>query len=80
MKKTYEKPQILIESYSLSQHIASCDIPIIGTEHAMYRDSCYVFDEEWGEVMFSEQTAGCEGNDPTTGCLEPPEPCNYFYS
>lgn len=28
MKKRYEKPQAMIESFELSQHIASCDYPI----------------------------------------------------
>lgn len=28
MKKVYKKPEVLIESFELSQHIASCDHPI----------------------------------------------------
>ena len=28
MKKIYKKPEVLIESFELSQHIASCDHPI----------------------------------------------------
>lgn len=28
VKKIYKKPEVLIESFELSQHIASCDHPI----------------------------------------------------
>ena len=40
MKKKYEKPQAMIESFELSQHIAACTEPVknvVGSLHKMDR-------------------------------------------
>lgn len=60
MKKKYEKPQVRMERFALSQHIAKCDWDFDG---ALSAASCHAdnnsFDGVEGWALFAEQANGC---------------------
>ena len=74
--KHYSKPEIMFESFELSENIASCEL--ISTENARY--SCPVIDDESGWTIF---TSRCS-QSPADGeqiCYEVPfEAFNVYKS
>ena len=59
MKNKYVKPSIIIESFTLLEHIAGPCQP--DTTPATYRDgdSCVYTDSKFGFVMFNDNNAAC---------------------
>lgn len=43
MKKVYEKPYVYVESFEVSQHIASCDFNIRGSQSV---ENCYAVESD----------------------------------
>lgn len=64
MKKVYEKPQIYMERFELSQNIASCYYVLDYTDV----NSCQAYDYDFDKNVFSQ---GCQNPPPQGYCWEP---------
>lgn len=59
MKKVYEKPNVYIETFELSQHIASCDFNIRGEQNVQ---NCFAVgeDPDYGTAKVFMLTGTCD--------------------
>lgn len=59
MKKVYEKPNVYIETFQVSQHIASCDFNIRGQADP---ENCYAVgsDPDYGTAKIFQVTGTCD--------------------
>lgn len=61
MKKQYSKPGIIIEDFTLSQHIASCGVPHesqLGSPKHWSKTSC-AWQDMYGRDLFIESMTVC---------------------
>lgn len=60
MKTEYEKPQIQFTSFELSENIsAGCELISNSAQHM-----CAVPIPEWGDILYTDETAGCTMTAP----------------
>lgn len=57
MKKVYEKPYAYIETFELSQSIASCEFNVRGSQDVV---NCYAVGDEYGTAKLFLSTGTCE--------------------
>lgn len=76
MKKVYEKPQIYMERFELSQSIASCTVKMNSGDTSQCNGSVYTPD--YGDVPVFQESIGC--TMPEYYCYEPSANGNIFTS
>ena len=57
MKKVYEKPYVYVETFEVSQHIASCEFNIRGAQSA---EECYAGGEDTGNTKLFVTSGVCD--------------------
>ena len=90
MKKQYQKPMVVIESFALAEHVAACGTTTVGTGNALgtpnhwseQTDCEFILND--GETMLFTDMDQCnwytEKDNMTIGCYNTPDGTNSVFA
>lgn len=89
MKKQYQKPYIVIESFALAEHVAACGTTTVGTgnafgtpNHWSEKTDCKFILNDGTTTLFSEGacTIPTDPDNMTIGCYNTPDGTNSVFA